>query len=62
MLERGVPEETVSAMAGHISRQMLKRYSHIRLEAKWGAVETLVRKPPQSVVNMLQAEDTKTVN
>ncbi len=49
MLEAGVPEETVIAMAGHVSRAMLRRYSHIRLEAKRQAAETLGRKAPRSV-------------
>lgn len=49
MLEAGVPEETVIAMAGHVSRAMLKRYSHIRLEAKRQAVLVLGRKAPASV-------------
>lgn len=49
MLEAGVPEETVIAMAGHVSRAMLKRYSHIRLEAKRQAAAVLGRKAPRSV-------------
>lgn len=49
MLEAGVPEETVIAMAGHVSRAMLKRYSHIRLDAKRQAVLVLGRKAPVSV-------------
>jgi hypothetical protein len=40
-------------MAGHVSKEMLKHYSHIRTEAKRRAVEALVSKsgsrerPPQ---------------
>jgi hypothetical protein len=33
-----VSEETVEAIAGHVSRQMTKRYSHIRSAAKRAAV------------------------
>jgi hypothetical protein len=31
-------------IAGHVSKQMLKHYSHIRMEAKRGALEAIVRK------------------
>jgi hypothetical protein len=34
------------AIAGHISRGMLERYSHIRLEAKRNALEALSLKNP----------------
>src|ERR1700730_1149304 len=30
----GASEETVQSIAGHVSRQMLKRYSHVRMDAK----------------------------
>lgn len=29
------------AIAGHVSRRMLERYSHVRMEAKRTAMETL---------------------
>lgn len=32
-------------IAGHVSRQMLARYSHIRMEAKRKALEGIVSKP-----------------
>jgi integrase len=38
-------DETIRDMAGHVSKQMLKHYSHIRMEAKRRAVEALVAKP-----------------
>lgn len=59
MLEAGIPEETVLAMAGHVGRQMLKRYSHIRLEAKWKAVAALEKKPPASVRARLEAKSSR---
>ena len=39
--EAGVPESTMLALMGHMSRTMLERYSHIRLAAKREAVEAL---------------------
>jgi integrase len=38
-----VSEQTVKALAGHVSRQMLERYSHIRSEAKQAAIQALER-------------------
>ena len=37
-------EETVQAIAGHVSPEILKTYSHIRLEAKQAALDALVKK------------------
>jgi integrase len=36
-----VSEQTIKALAGHVSRQMLERYSHIRSEAKQAAIQAL---------------------
>jgi integrase len=41
MAEANVPESTMLALAGHMSRAMLERYSHIRMQAKRDAVQTL---------------------
>jgi hypothetical protein len=41
MAEAGVPESTMLALMGHMSRAMLERYSHIRMAAKRDAVEAL---------------------
>jgi hypothetical protein len=42
MAEAGVPESTMLAIAGHVSRRMLERYSHVRMAAKREAVEALI--------------------
>jgi hypothetical protein len=34
-------DSTVMALAGHVSRQMMEHYSHIRMDAKRRAVEGL---------------------
>jgi len=39
--ESGASEQTIMAIAGHVSRRMLERYSHIRMEAKRNALEAL---------------------
>jgi integrase len=38
LAENGVSESTMLALMGHMSRSMLERYSHIRMEAKRDAV------------------------
>ncbi len=40
-------DETIRDMAGHVSKQMLKHYSHIRMEAKRRAVDALVARKPK---------------
>ena len=41
MSEAGVPESTMLALLGHMSRAMLEHYSHIRMKAKREAVKAL---------------------
>ena len=41
MSELDVPEGTMLALAGHMSRAMLERYNHTRMAAKRKAVEAL---------------------
>ena len=44
LAESGAGDETIRDIAGHVSKQMLKHYSHIRMEAKRRAVESIVPK------------------
>ena len=41
LAEGGTPDSTIMAIAGHVSRRMLERYSHVRMEAKRNALEVL---------------------
>lgn len=41
-------DQTIMSIAGHVSRKMLERYSHIRLEAKRRAVEALSLAEPEA--------------
>jgi len=43
-------DETIRDIAGHVSKQMLKHYSHIGMEAKRRAVESLVLKKAGTVI------------
>ena len=47
LAEAGVPEQTLMAIAGHVSREMLEHYSHIRLQAKRDAVTSIENFPAQ---------------
>ena len=41
LAESGAADLTILAIAGHVSRKMLERYSHVRMEAKRTAMETV---------------------
>jgi integrase len=41
LAEGGTSDSTIMAIAGHVSRRMLERYSHVRMEAKRTAMEAL---------------------
>jgi len=41
LAESGASDSTIMSIAGHVSRKMLERYSHVRMEAKRIAMETL---------------------
>ena len=41
LAESQASDQTIMAIAGHVSREMLEHYSHVRLEAKRSAVEAL---------------------
>ncbi|MGH9412241.1 MAG: tyrosine-type recombinase/integrase [Terriglobales bacterium] len=41
LAEAGTPDQTLMAIAGHVSRAMLEHYSHIRTQAKRAAVNAI---------------------
>jgi integrase len=43
LAEGGVGDQTIMDIAGHVSKQMLKHYSHIRMKAKREALESVVK-------------------
>jgi integrase len=49
LAESGAGDETIMDIAGHVSKQMLRHYSHIRMEAKRKALESIVPKPEMDV-------------
>jgi integrase len=44
LAESRASEQTIMAIAGHVSARMLNHYSHVRLDARRGALDALVRK------------------
>jgi hypothetical protein len=46
LAESGASEQTIMAIAGHVSRRMPEHYSHIRMEAKRNALEALSNRLP----------------
>jgi integrase len=45
LAESGAGDETIMAIAGHVSRAMLRRYAHIRTESKRTALEAIATQP-----------------
>ena len=39
--ESGAGDEAIMSIAGHVSRAMLSRYSHVRMEAKRRALDEI---------------------
>ena len=44
LAESGAGDETIRDIVGHVSKQMLKHYSHTRMKAKRTALESIVVK------------------
>ena len=44
-------DEVIMRIAGHVSRAMLSRYSHVRMEAKWRALRRASARPKSSSSN-----------
>ncbi len=51
LAESGAADETIRDIAGHVVKQMLKHYSHIRMQAKREALEGIVAKLPAQQPN-----------
>ena len=58
LAESGASEETIKALAGHVSTKMLERYSHIRLEPKRKAVQALSDRPAEGGSPVATSQNT----
>jgi integrase len=45
LAESPASEQTLMAIAGHVSRKMVEHYSHIRMEAKRAALDAIAAQP-----------------
>ena len=52
LAENGTSDSTIMAIAGHVSRRMLERYSHVRMEAKRSAMEALASSTKTAVSSL----------
>jgi len=59
LAERGAGDETIRSIAGHVSQRMLKHYSHIRMEAKRKALESIVAANPKPAQEEAMVPDLK---
>jgi integrase len=48
-----VSEQTIKALAGHVSRQMMERYSHIRSQAKLAAIQALEQQAIEPILQVI---------
>jgi integrase len=60
LAESGVGDQTIMDIAGHVSRQMLTHYSHIRMEAKRNALDGVWKKQQAAQVKK-KAEESPSV-
>ena len=44
LAESGAGDEVIMSIAGHVSRAMLSRYSHVRMEAKRRALDEIANR------------------
>jgi integrase len=56
LTESGAGDQTIMDIAGHVSKQMLKHYSQIRMEGKRNALESIVKKPTAAGDSIQQNE------
>ena len=63
LAESGAGDEVIMSIAGHVSRAMLSRYSHVRMEAKRSALDEIAarqraadEKRQQQLERLQQAE------
>ncbi len=56
LAESGAGDETIMAIAGHVSRSMLSRYAHIRTEAKRRALEAISTAPSDQATVTVQRD------
>ena len=56
LAESGAGDEVIMSIAGHVSRAMLSRYSHVRMEAKRRALDEIAVRQRAAEENRMEAE------
>jgi integrase len=56
LAEGQASEQTIMAIAGHVSRKMLEHYSHIRMEAKRAALEAIAQAPNPAIFGVVASQ------
>ena len=54
LAESGAGDEVIMSIAGHVSRAMLSRYSHVRMEAKRRALEEVATRQREADAKRLE--------
>src|SRR5215467_4268456 len=63
LAESGACDEVIMSIAGHVSRAMLSRYSHVRIEAKRRALDEIAaRQKAADEKRVSDAEETPGVS
>jgi len=57
LAESGAGDEVIMSIAGHVSRAMLSRYSHVRMEAKRRALEGVATRQREADAKRMQAAE-----
>jgi integrase len=57
LAESQASEQTLMAIAGHVSRKMIEHYSHIRMEAKRAALDAIAKPGTQAISEMGVAQN-----
>jgi len=60
LAESQASEQTLMAIAGHVSRSMIEHYSHIRMEAKRMATDAIVDRGVHQNVHQVPNRDSRT--
>jgi hypothetical protein len=60
LAESGAGDQTIMDIAGHVSKRVLRHYSHIRMEAKRTALESIVKKQTNGGAD--QTEDSRSTD
>ena len=59
LAESGAGDEVIMSIAGHVSRAMLSRYSHVRMEAKRRALDEIATRQKAADEKRQKAPDQR---